>query len=189
MDPAALLVLSVGRLHEQKDQTTLLRAWRRVADSQPDAVLALVGSGGLDRVLRELAAALDIAGSVRFVAPRPGLAEAYADADVFALSSRWEGLPYVLLEAMAYGLPVVSTAVDGVPEAVTDGGTGVLVPPGDTDAFGRALESLLADPQRRNRLGEAGRLRVSGAFTLEKMVDELVAVYRDVVRGRASARV
>ncbi len=124
-----------------------------------------------------------------FVAPRPGLAEAYADADVFALSSRWEGLPYVLLEAMAHGLPVVSTAVDGVPEAVTDGGTGVLVPPGDTDAFGRALESLLADPQRRHRLGEAGRQRVSGAFALERMVDELVAVYRDVARGRASARV
>jgi glycosyltransferase involved in cell wall biosynthesis len=185
LGPGVPLVLSVGRFHEQKDQATLLRAWRRVAVSQPDAVLALVGSGGLDGALRELAAALGIAGSVRFVPPRPGLAEAYADADVFALSSRWEGLPYVLLEAMAHGLPVVGTAVDGVPEAVADGSTGVLVPPGEAEAFGKALESLLADPQRRHRLGEAGRLRVSGAFTLEQMVGELVAVYQEVARDRA----
>ena len=144
--PHVPLVLSVGRFHEQKDQETLLRAWRIVAGSHPDALLAIVGSGGLEGRLREVSAAHGTSGSVRLVNPRAALAEAYVDADVFALSSRWEGLPYVLLEAMVYGLPVASTNVDGIPEAVVDGVTGVLVPPQDPAALGRAVEGLLSDP-------------------------------------------
>ena len=183
--PRVPLVLSVGRFDEPKDQMTLLRAWRIVAESRPDAVLAIVGSGGLEDRLREAAAAAGMPRTIRLVGPRAALAEAYVDADVFALSSRWEGLPYVVLEAMVYGLPVASTAVDGIPEAVVDGVSGVLVPPQHPLALAEALEGLLSDPARRRRLGEAGRLRVADEFTLESMVVGVARLYRDLVGLRA----
>ena len=180
------LALSVGRFHEQKDQESLIHAWRMVAGTHPDALLAIVGSGGLEGRLREAAAADGVTHSVRLVGPRATLAEAYVDADVLVLSSRWEGLPYVVLEAMAYGLPVVSTSVDGIPEAVVDGVTGLLVPPEDPVALGVALERLLSDPSRGRRLGKAGRVWVAEEFTLGHMVDRLAGVYREVMGLRAS---
>jgi len=181
------LVLSVGRFHEQKDQETLLHAWRIVARSHPDALLAIIGSGDLASRLREVLVADGTAHSVRLVNPRAALAEAYVDANVFALSSRWEGLPYVLLEAMAYGLPVASTDVDGIPEAVVDGVSGLLVPPQDPVALGRALGQLLSDPAWRRRLGEAGRERVTGEFSLQQMVARIIEVYRDLASPRRKA--
>ncbi|MBF4510698.1 MAG: glycosyltransferase [Aeromicrobium sp.] len=176
------LALSVGRLTWPKDQATLLRAWALVHDRVPGAVLALVGEGELDAELRALAAELGLAESVRFVAPREGLAPAYADADVFVLSSRWEGLPYVVLEAMSFGLPVVSTRVDGIPEAVVDGTSGLLVPSSAPEALASAIAGVLDDPDTRARMGAAGAAIVAERFGLDRMADELVAVYRGLVR-------
>ena len=176
----APLVLSVGRYHEQKDQGTLLHAWQRLTASHPDAVLALIGSGGLEVRLRSMARALGIATSVRLLPPRASLDDAYVDADVFVLSSRWEGLPYVILEAMSHGIPVASTDVDGIPEAVLDGVTGLLVPPSQPAALSAALSRLLEDSQLRARLGAAGRVRVTQKFSLESMVDMVAALYREV---------
>lgn len=185
--PDVPLVLSVGRLHEQKDQETLLHAWRDIVRAHPGALLAIVGSGGLERRLRSVAAADGTSRSVRLVGPRATLTEAYVDADVFALSSRWEGLPYVILEAMAHGLPVASTGVDGIPEAVVEGVTGLLVPPEDPLALGRVLIGLLSDPVRRSSLGEAGRMRVADEFTLERMIERLARVYWDLMGQGAPA--
>jgi glycosyltransferase involved in cell wall biosynthesis len=174
------LVLNVGRFHQQKDHATLLRAWRTVAAENPTATLAIIGSGELAGQLRESVVSLGIASSVRFVEPRAGLASAYADADVFALSSLWEGLPYVVLEAMANRVPVVSTAVDGVPEAVLEGKTGFLVPPGDSAALAGALSRLLAEPVAREEMGESGRRLVAEKFSLDAMVKGLLGVYGEV---------
>jgi len=176
----APLVLSVGRFHEQKDQQTLLRAWARVLDRHADAVLALVGSGPLEAELREQAAAHGLSGSVRFLSPRPDLAPAYTDANVFVLTSLWEGLPYVVLEAMSHGLPVAATAVDGIPEAVTDGESGILFPPSDPAAAASAIVELLDDPARAAAMGEVGRTRVADLFSLQAMADATAAVYRQV---------
>lgn len=178
--PDAPLALSVGRFHEQKDQATLLRGWATVHRDMPNAVLALIGSGDLERRLRELAGELGLGDSVRFVEPRSDLMPAYSAADVFALSSLWEGLPYVILEAMSHGLPVVSTNVDGIPEAVEAGVSGLLVPPRDPAALAEAIVRVLGDPAMRARMGEAGQRVVRERFGLERMADELVAVYRDV---------
>lgn len=176
------LALSVGRFHEQKDQATLLRAWARVVAARPDAVLALVGSGPLEGPLRELAFALDLAGSLGFVTPRPDLAPAYVDCDVFVLSSLWEGLPYVVLEAMSYGTPVVASAVDGIPEAVVDGESGWLVPPSDAVALASALQRQLElDPADRERVAAAARARVQERFGLDVMVSRLVALYAELL--------
>jgi len=186
VDGRTPLVLSIGRFHEQKDQMTLLRAWSRASRAHPDAVLALIGSGEAESRLRELAISEGIDDRVRFVRPRADLTPAYTDADLFALSSRWEGLPYVVLEAMAYGLPVVATGVDGIPEAVTDGQTGLLVPARDWRTLGDALARLLAAPAERSRMGEAGRARVRAEFSLDRMVDRLAGVYREVATARGA---
>jgi glycosyltransferase involved in cell wall biosynthesis len=184
VDDRVPLVLSVGRLDVPKDQVTLLRAWGHASRMHPGAVLALIGSGTMEATLREVAAAERLGAGVRFLRPRADLAPAYTDAGLFALSSRWEGLPYVVLEAMAYGLPVVATGVDGIPEAVTAGETGLLVPAQDPRALGDALARLLAAPDERARMGAAGRARVHAEFSLDRMVDRLIGVYREVAAAR-----
>ena len=177
------LALSVGRLDVPKDQATLLRAWGLLGGACPEAVLVLVGTGHLEGELRTIAREEGLGERMRFVAPRPGLASAYADADLFVLSSLWEGLPYVLLEAMAYGLPVVATAVDGIPEAVAAGESGLLVPPCDPEALAAALARLLAAPAERAAMGAAGAERVEALFTVDAMVAGVVRVYDEVRRG------
>jgi len=180
------LVLSVGRFHEQKDQRTLIEAWARVSVRFPSAVLALVGSGPLEGKLRDLANDRSVAHSLRFVAPRPDLRPAYTDADIFVLSSLWEGLPYVVLEAMAHGVPVVSTAVDGIPEAVADRRSGLLVPPSDPRTLAEALMWAISEPDKAARLGAAGRARVEAEFGLERMVDAVAELYREVATRSTS---
>lgn len=174
------LVLSVGRFCEPKDQATLVEAWARVSVRFSSAVLALVGSGPLEARLRDLANDRSVAHSLRFISPRPDLRPAYTDADIFVLSSRWEGLPYVVLEAMAQGLPVISTAVDGIPEAVADRRTGLLVPPADPRTLAEALMWAISEPQKAAKLGVAGHARVQAEFGLDAMVDGVAAVYREV---------
>jgi len=175
------LVLSVGRFDIPKDQRTLLQAWAKVSATHPSAVLALIGSGDLESELRSKAVGLGLGDALRFVAPRSNLGTAYADADLFVLSSLWEGFPYVILEAMAHGLPVVSTNVDGIPEAVDQGVSGLLVPPTDPCALADAISAVLSDCDAARRMGAAGRACVARDFTLDKMVGGIVAVYRQVV--------
>ncbi len=183
--PETPLALSVGRYSEQKDHPTLLRAWALVRDRMPEAVLALIGSGTLEAEARALAGSLGLGQSVRFCPTRPDLRPAYADADVLALSSLWEGLPYVVLEALGSGTPVVSTAVDGIPEAVTHGQTGLLVAPSAPEPLASALVDLLSDRDRSRAMGEAGRADVPERFGLEDMIEGLASVYRGVL-GRPS---
>lgn len=180
----APLVLSVAQFREQKDQHTLIEAWARVSVRFSSAVLVLIGSGPLESKLRDLANERSVAKSLRFVAPRPDLRSAYTDANAFALSSRWEGLPYVVLEAMAHGLPVIATAVDGIPEAVLDRRTGLLVPPADPRTLAEALMWAISEPEKAARLGAAGRVRVESEFGLEAMVERVADVYREVAGGR-----
>lgn len=175
------VALAVGRYSPQKDHPTLLRAWALVRHRMPDAVLALIGGGQLEAETRALADSLGLGGSVRFCATRPDLRSAYTDADVVVLSSLWEGLPYVVLEALATGTPVVSTAVDGIPEAVTHGETGLLVPPSAPEPVAAALVELLSDRDRSRAMGEMGRADVAERFSLEGMIDGLASVYRDVL--------
>ena len=101
--------------------------------------------------------------------------------DVFTMASRWEGLGLVFLEAMATGLPVLSTNVSAIPEVVAVGETGELVPPDDVPALTAGMLALAGDPARRAAMGEAGRARVAEVFGLDRMVDETLAIYREIV--------
>jgi glycosyltransferase involved in cell wall biosynthesis len=174
--PEALLIVAVGRLIPQKDHATLLRAFARV--DAPDARLAILGWGPLEDETRALARDLGIADRVAIpgrIEPRDWLMRA----DLFAHSPRWEGFGIVLLEAMHAALPVVATRVSAVPEIVVDGETGLLVPPGDVHGFAAALTALLADDERRKTLGAAGRRRAQEEFSVARMADRTIDVYRE----------
>jgi glycosyltransferase involved in cell wall biosynthesis len=172
----APLVLAVGRLIEQKDHATLLRAFADV----PDAWLAILGWGPLEESTKALAAELGLAGRVVVpgrVEPRDWLRRA----DVFAHSSRWEGFGIVLLEAMLAGLPVVATRVSAIPEIVADGETGLLAEAGDSAGLAGHLRELLGDETLRRRLGDAGRARAQAEFSVAAMADRTIEVYRQAL--------
>jgi glycosyltransferase involved in cell wall biosynthesis len=176
----APLVLSVARLIEQKDHPTLLRAFARVHEQHSDARLAILGWGPLERELRALVRKLGLDDVVQItgrVEPRAWLERA----DVFAHTPRWEGFGIVLLEAMLASLPVVATRVSAVPEIVVDGETGILVAPGDVDDAARALGEVLGDEARRRALGEAGLRRAREEFSVARMADATVGVYREAL--------
>lgn len=177
------LAVCVARFDEPKDHATLIDAFALAHTACPKAVLALVGTGALEARVREQVAARNLTEVVRFVPPRASIADVYAAANVIVLSSRWEGLPYVVVEAMAHSRPVVATRVDGIPEAVEDGVTGLLVEPGDAQALADALEGVLGDPDRAERMGSAGARRVPERFTIERMLKGVAEVYREVIGG------
>ena len=179
--PDAPLVLTVGRLCEPKDHATLLRAWAIVEREIPEARLAIIGTGPLRASLDALSARLGTGPAVRILPPRPDVASAYREADAFVLSSRWEGFPYVVLEAMSHGLPVVATSVDGIPEAVEDGVSGLLAPPQDPAALAEALVTVLRDSALADALGRAARERVAREFSLSAMVAATIAVYEKTI--------
>lgn len=181
--PGPLRVAMVARFDAPKDHLTLLRAVAGIADSLD---LVLVGNGPRHEAIREEVARLGIHQWVTFAGARTDVAELLAQVHAFVLSSRWEGLPLTVLEAMRAGLPVVASDVGGVREAVVDGVTGFLVPPGDPDALRDRLRRLAGDPELRRRLGAAGRKRYESLFTLSTMVDRTVGVYREALAAGAS---
>ena len=174
-------LVSVGRLAPPKDFTTLLTA---VAGLRPGTFrLTIVGDGPLRLALEGQASSLglvgvDLLGEVNDVRP-------YLDgADIFVLSSTSEGMPMSVLEAMAAGLPVVASSVGGIPEAVVDDATGVLVPPARPSELGAALEQLIADRDLRRRLGDAGRERAEDAFSLEEWRRKHIELYESLLTAR-----
>jgi glycosyltransferase involved in cell wall biosynthesis len=175
--PGAPLVLAIGRLTQQKDHETLLRAFARARSAVPEARLAVLGIGPLEQATRAHVHELGL-GEAVVLPGRIEVRDWLARADVFAHSARWEGFGIVLLEAMLAGLPVIATRVSAVPEIVAGGETGVLVEAGDWAGYAEALEGLLGDPERARRLGAAGRERARSEFSVERMAEGTLGVYR-----------
>jgi len=171
------LLLAVGRLIAQKDHATLLRAFARVHGRHPEARLAVLGSGPLEEETRAVVDELGLNDAVVL----PGRQEPgdwLTRADVFVHTSRWEGFGIVLLEAMLASLPIVATSVSAVPEVVVDRETGLLVGEGDVEALAVSLDDLLADPERARSLGAAGLGRARSEFSIERMTEQTIGVYR-----------
>jgi glycosyltransferase involved in cell wall biosynthesis len=181
--PDVPLVLAIGRLIEQKDHPTLLRAFARVHPRHPEAVLAILGSGPEDEATRALVGELGLADVVRLPG-RVAIRDWLDRADIFAHTSRWEGFGIVLLEAMLAGLPVVATRVSAVPEVVDDGATGALVDPGDDAALAGVLTTLISDPTRAAALGLAGLERARTEFSVARMTDATLAIYEAACETR-----
>ena len=176
IDPPQLIM--VARFADPKDHYTLLKALVRLKDL--NWTLTLVGDGTGRRDAEELSAELDIKDRVNFTGVREDVFRLLADSQVFILSSKREGFPLSILEAMRVGLPVVAADVGGVCEAVEEGQSGFLFPPGDADRLAEKLRRLLGDPLLRKRMGRAGRESFLKNFTLDQMVDKTISVYKSV---------
>jgi glycosyltransferase involved in cell wall biosynthesis len=179
--PAGVPVVgNVAALTGHKDQATLVEAMALLRLRRPDARLVIVGQGDLRPALEAQVRESGLADRVVFAGFRRDLDRLLPAFSAFCLSSRLEGLGTSLLDAMAFGLPVVATAAGGIPEAVEDGVTGRVVPPRDPEALAAALAEVLADEERRRAWGAAGRRRFLEAFTVEHMVDDTLRVLAEL---------
>ena len=174
---------TVARLTEAKAPADFIQAAALVHLHNPSIHFVWVGDGLLEAESRELAGSLGLNNVFHFAGHRSNIPAILKSFDCFVLSSHWEGFPLAVLEAMAAGLPVVSTLVMGVPEAVCDGQTGLLVAIGDIQAIANAIERLVDDPSLAREFGRAGRLRVESIFPFSKMIDRIEQLYEDVYRS------
>ena len=176
-----VLFVCVARFAAQKNHSLLLKAFLRGPASDPNAHLLLVGEGILQEQLEAQAENLGLAHRVHFLGLRTDIPEVLAAADVFVLSSDWEGNPLSVMEAMATGLPVVSTAVGGIPDLFANGREGFLVPGGDVEAFSGAMTFLLRAPETRRSMGISAARRARENFDVSRMVHAYEQLYQRLI--------
>lgn len=186
-EPRKFHVVAVGRLEPVKALDTLIDAMAQPA-LRERACLHLVGDGPLRAALTERAAAAGLAAVVRFHGFRRDALNLIGHADCLALSSRHEGIPYVVLEALALGTPVVATRVGGIPEVIRDDVDGLLVAPGSPSALAGALARLGDEPGLRERLSHSGQARIAIAFSASGMAGHYADLYGDALARVKSPR-
>ena len=185
IEPYATVLTHVGRFAPPKNHALLVEAFARVRTDAP-LYLLLVGGGELENAVREQVAALGLQERVRFLGVRADVADILRASDVFVLSSRVEGNLMSVMEAMAAGLPVVSTAVGGVPELVRAGVTGLLVPAGDACSLAEAIAQLGCDPARRAAMGNAARQTARERFDVRVMSLAYATLYQQLLCSSTS---
>jgi glycosyltransferase involved in cell wall biosynthesis len=165
----------------QKNHGRFLAAAARVASERPDVRFLVVGDGPLRSDLAEQSRALGLDGRLTFTGVRHDVPELVARADLLVLSSDWEGLPLVALEALACGTPVLSTPVEGMRD-LRDGGAAAIVPEASATALAAGIVDLLADPRRRAAMGERGHELVAARYSGDAMIDSYERLYRELMR-------
>jgi len=182
--PDGFVVTTIANFIPWKGLDVFLRMAQQVQQRGIAATYLIVGDGVLFTEIRQLATTLGIAGSTRFLGVRDDVHEIMRLSDVFVLCSLWEeAFALVLLEAMASGVPVVASNIGAIPESVVDGRTGILFPPGDSQAAAAAVVTLLQDKSLRCHMGQAGRRRVTERFTIENWVEKTIDVYETVMNS------
>jgi glycosyltransferase involved in cell wall biosynthesis len=176
-----VLFVCVARFSPQKNHALLLKAFAQGPASDPNAHLVLVGDGALREQLQEQAKDLGLVGRIHFLGLRTDIPDLLGAMDVFALSSDWEGNPLSVMEAMASGLPIVSTAVGGVPDLIASGREGLMVQPGDVQGFSDAMAWLLRSREVRQSLGMAAAQRARENFDVSTMVRAYEELYDNLV--------
>ena len=184
----SLVLGFVGRLVMIKDVETLLRAFKVVQGKIKNAVLLVVGDGPVREKMMSLAKSLGVSGGVTFLGWRHDLPTLYRTMDIFLLSSRNEGTPVSVIEAMAAGLPVVATNVGGVPDLVKHEHSGLLVPAGNPAALAEAVFRLAGDTHTRIAMGREGRNIARARYTSERLVQDVDRLYRDGVAAKRGVR-
>jgi glycosyltransferase involved in cell wall biosynthesis len=182
------LVGAVGRLEPEKGFDVLVRSIAELVRRGTDVSLVIVGEGGDRPRLEALAAELGIGPRVRLVGWQSDVRAYFEAMDIFALSSHREGLPNVLLEAMALRVPCVATRVNGVPRLIQDGRNGLLVPPADPIALANALRVLIDNADLRHAFRHAGRNTVETHFSFPTRMKKLQALYDDLLNGTGGRR-
>lgn len=179
--PESQVVGYTGRLDIQKRLDLLLAGFSQVLARHPQSRLMIVGKGSLRSKLEALAASLGISHAVIWTGFRQDIPPLLAAMDIYVQPSANEGLSHSILEAMAAGKAVIVTDVGGAREVVTDGKTGILIPPGSASAIGSAIVNLLDHPEKRTALAQAGRRRVNQEFNVQRMADGYQEVYQSLV--------
>ena len=183
----ATVVTMVARLAASKNHALLIEAFRRLHARRPEARLLIVGSGPLESALRAQAEAMPT-GAVKFAGTRTDIAAIMAASDVVVLCSEAETFGRVLVEAMASAKPVIGTAVDGIPEVIVDGQTGLLVAPGDCAGLAEAMETLLGNRELAARMGRAGQAWAEERFDIRKSVERCQRIYCDLLAASAAGK-
>ncbi len=188
LPPGGPLIASVGMLHRYKGFAFLVQALPALLQKFPTAQIAIAGTGPQEIELRRMAVAAGVSPAIHWLGFCSNVRTLLEAADIYVQPSLVEACPMALLEAGAMGLPVVASAVGGVPEVILDGETGLLTPRMEPAPLALALQTLLDDPAMRARMGAAGRVRVYENFTRERMVAETLAVYERMLNPSQSAR-
>jgi len=183
--PGEVVCLAVGSLTPQKNYWDLLKVAQRTAEVAPAVRFLVAGGGPLKDELVTLARETGLGNTVQFLGERLDIPVLLRGADVFVLTSSWEGLPITVLEAMASGVPCVATAVGGTPEAIADGVSGYVVPAGDVAGMVEVIVRLADDPELRGRVAREARARYERSFTGAGMVRQTEALYDLALSGRA----
>ena len=186
--PGDFVAGMVGRLHPQKGIAHLLNAYAKLVEDFPTARLLIIGEGDLRQALENQTANLGLEQNVIFTGARTDIQNILISLDIFILPSLWEGLPLALLEAMSTGLPAIASNVGGTPEALIDGETGLLVPPGDEQALYQAIKRLIDEPDLRCRMGLAGRAQVKAHFAVGPTTQQLEDLYLHMVSEKRIQR-
>jgi glycosyltransferase involved in cell wall biosynthesis len=173
------MVLTVARLEEQKGLEHLVEAAALI----PDVVFVIAGEGSRRAPLEARAQALGVHDRLVFLGYRQDVPDLLACCTVFVLPSLFEGLPLAVLEAMGAGRPVVATRIGGTDEIITDGYTGLLVPPRDSVALARAIRRVLSDTDLARRLGKAGQRRALYEFSAERMAAQVTHIYDELLHS------
>jgi glycosyltransferase involved in cell wall biosynthesis len=183
----ALIVGGVGRLHYQKNFPLFLEVAAGVCSQWPQVIFVIAGEGPERAALETLSRKLGLAGRVRFLGFVKEMPELYQSLDLLLLTSHFEGTPLTVLEAMAMGVPVVASRVDGVEEVLEDDRDGILAPPGDRDLFVKGICRVLEDQHLRQRLSRAAQEKARRCYSAEAMVRQVEALYcKYLEAGRAS---
>jgi colanic acid/amylovoran biosynthesis glycosyltransferase len=179
------VLMCVARLSPEKGHAGLIEAFSRLVAEGVDAELELLGEGPERARIEQQIQSLGLSGRVRLhgQVPEDQVLVAMTRATILVASSFMEGLPVVLMEALALGVPVVAPCVAGIPELVEHGVSGLTFPPGDWDRLAQLLRELLADPALRERLAQAGRRRVEAEFFVERSLEPLFAAFRSMLPG------
>lgn len=175
--PGNLVVSIIGRLHSIKGHEHFLRTARIIASENDSVEFLVVGSGGLEESLRRQAGETGLADKVHFLGARKDIPRILALTDVFVMSSLYEGLPLILLEAMAAGKAIAATDIDGCRELIVNGETGFLTPPGHPEAQAEVVLRFLSDERLRHELGKKARTEAIKNYSLEKMLGEIGDLY------------
>jgi glycosyltransferase involved in cell wall biosynthesis len=184
--PDTFLIATIARLHPQKGHHYLIEAAKKMVEQQPNIVFLIIGEGAERKSIESLIRTYELTNHFRLLGTRSDIPVLLGIVDLFILPSLYEGLPNSLLEAMAAQVPVVATAVGGVPEVVTDGTTGLLVSPGDVDQLSWAMDTLIQDEAYRTQLAQAAYTHVCEYFSHEAMLlayENLLIDHLNQIRG------
>ncbi|UZQ83664.1 glycosyltransferase [Thermoanaerobacter sp. RKWS2] len=177
--------LAVGRFEEAKDYPNMLNAFAKVVLERNDSVLLIAGQGSLMGKAKHLVDDLNITTHVYFLGVRKDIPALMNAADAYVMSSSWEGMPLVLLEASSVGLPIVTTDVGGNREVVIDGKSGFLVPPKNSEALAQAMLKMMDLPEKlRKSMGQAGRKYIKENYSLEHVVDMWEELYIEFTKNK-----